>query len=573
MRIARGRWASALKTHANRISYRTMKHSHFFSWALLGAVAAGCSGLEPFQNGPQEPRQNLEPKWVDTRDSHQGSKGSSSVGVSEASALDGKDQMNDGSMKKEAMNMAEAELIHTVQALPTGDRNTSALLLEKLSPAEVVQGVDFMYQLHVSNLTNNALDNVLIEDRATSNLRIREADPAPSSTSGNVISWDLGSLSPQEKLIIQVRATATEGTEVQGVAQASYDSAMRTKIAVVSPALEIKIDAPQVVATGEEIPLEVTVRNTGSGDAKDILVQSLLPAGLMTADGSQRIEVPIGTLHAGEFKSVQVLAKASQSGEYSASAEASMRHGATVQSGSRSILVQEPSLEMMVAGPSKAFIGTPARWTLKVRNTGTGTAKDVSLNHTVPAGMTFMQASEAPNKNGTKLTWPLGNLDPGQEKSIDMYLQADRSGSAEVTASVGGNHAAKANGASPVMMQGVSALSLEINDLSDPVLVGDSLTYHVKVYNDGSSAGSNIAVSVELDEGMQLIRAPGPTNGNAVGQTINFSPLDTLAPGETATWRIVVKSIAAGDLRLSASLTSDRLQRPVSDNESTQFYQ
>lgn len=553
--------------------HRNMKYPHLLSWVVLGAVAAGCSELEPFQNGNQDLRSESAPRWVDTRDANTESVRAQSSSDSESASINSNVAMEDKPMAKEMMRMDEAELVRTVQALPTGDRNTSALLLEKLSPAEVVQGVDFMYQLHVSNLTSNALDNVIVEEYTTSNLSIREANPAPTSTSGGTTSWDLGSLSPDEKIVIQVRATANTGSEVQGLAQATYRSAMRTKIAVVAPALEIRLEAPSVAATGEDIPLELTVRNTGSGDAKDILVSSVLPAGMITENGDQRIQVPVGTLHAGEFKTVRILARANQPGEYSTSAEASMRHGASVNSGRHTLLVQEPNLEMMVAGPSKAFIGQPSRWTMKVRNSGGGTAKDVSLVHVVPAGMSFVQASEAPRTNGTKLTWNLGEVAPGEERSIDMYLQADRAGSAEISAQLEGGQGVTASGGSPVMLQGVSALSLEIDDLTDPVLVGDSLTYHVKVVNDGSSAGSNVNISVELDEGMQLVRAQGPTTGESKGRSISFAPLTSLAPGETATWRVVVKSVAAGDLRLSASMTSDLLVRPVSENESTQFYQ
>lgn len=546
-----------------------MKHSHILTLALLGAVAAGCSELQPFQDSPSDSRSKSSPKWIDTSASKSNA-GSEADGDSQQQGA--MDTAESDAPDPKLMSMEDAELVRTVHALPTGDPDTSALLLEKISPAEVIQGVDFQYQLHVTNLTGAALDNVLVEERASSNLSIREADPQPTTLDGGRATWDLGTLGADEKIVIQVRAAATEGTEVQGLAEATYRSGLRNKIAVIAPALDLQLEVPAVAATGEDIPLELTVRNTGSGDAKDILVNSTLPAGLMTNNGDQTVAIPVGTLQSGESKTVRILARASKAGEYKASAEASMRHGATIASPERTVLVQEPNLALTVEGPSKAFIGRPSRWTLKLANSGGGDAKDVVVEHEVPAGMTFVNASMTPDVAGSKLSWNVGDVAAGADKTIEMYLQAEEAGAAEVRARVAGEDAA-VSGSSKVSLQGVSALQLEIDDLTDPVLVGDSLTYHVKVNNGGSAAGSQVKITVQLDEGMQLVRAQGPTAGEANGNTIEFAPFKTLGPDETATWRIVVKSVTAGDLRLTASMTSEILTRPVVDTESTQFYQ
>ncbi|HRV82560.1 MAG TPA: transporter substrate-binding domain-containing protein, partial [Planctomycetota bacterium] len=89
----------------------------------------------------------------------------------------------------------------------------------------------------------------------------------------------------------------------------------------------------------------------------------------------------------------------------------------------------------------------------------------------------------------------------------------------------------------------------------------------------GTAPAEGITIEVTLDDGMQLVRAAGPTNGRAEENKILFKPLDTLEPDATATWRLVIQSKKVGDLRLGASLTSSRLQRPVIVTESTQFYE
>jgi hypothetical protein len=49
--------------------------------------------------------------------------------------------------------------------------------------------------------------------------------------------------------------------------------------------------------------------------------------------------------------------------------------------------------------------------------------------------------------------------------------------------------------------------------------------------------------------------------------------LDSLAPGQAATWWVKVKAEKAGDVRFRASVTSGDMERPVGETEATKFYQ
>src|SRR4051794_38950560 len=47
-------------------------------------------------------------------------------------------------------------------AYPTGNRATSAILIERISPAEVRLGQPYEYQIKVTNLTNSTLSGVVV---------------------------------------------------------------------------------------------------------------------------------------------------------------------------------------------------------------------------------------------------------------------------------------------------------------------------------------------------------------------------------------------------------------------------
>src|SRR5687768_9733767 len=52
-----------------------------------------------------------------------------------------------------------------VLAYPTGNRNTSSLLIERLSPPEVRVGESYEYQIKVTNLTNATLSDVVVREK------------------------------------------------------------------------------------------------------------------------------------------------------------------------------------------------------------------------------------------------------------------------------------------------------------------------------------------------------------------------------------------------------------------------
>jgi len=61
--------------------------------------------------------------------------------------------------------------------------------------------------------------------------------------------------------------------------------------------------------------------------------------------------------------------------------------------------------------------------------------------------------------------------------------------------------------------------------------------------------------------------------GSAVGKTVTFAPLATLAPGKTAVYTVTVKANAAKDVRFRVSMTSAQSPEPVEESESTYLYE
>jgi hypothetical protein len=71
-------------------------------------------------------------------------------------------------------------------------------------------------------------------------------------------------------------------------------------------------------------------------------------------------------------------------------------------------------------------------------------------------------------------------------------------------------------------------------------------------------------------DGLRVRRRP--TKGTAAGKTVTFAPLPSLAPKAQVTYKVIVKGNAAADARIKVSLTSDMIDSPVEETESTHIY-
>jgi uncharacterized repeat protein (TIGR01451 family) len=104
------------------------------------------------------------------------------------------------------------------------------------------------------------------------------------------------------------------------------------------------------------------------------------------------------------------------------------------------------------------------------------------------------------------------------------------------------------------------------------VKVGENVVYRISVTNQGSGADHNIRVTATLPAQLQYVSAQGTTEAAAEGPTVRFAPVQTLAPGRSATWELTAKANQPGDVRFEVQLESESLTRPVNENESTRSY-
>ena len=123
-----------------------------------------------------------------------------------------------------------------------------------------------------------------------------------------------------------------------------------------------------------------------------------------------------------------------------------------------------------------------------------------------------------------------------------------------------------------ISVEGIAAIMFQVVDVDDPIELGGETTYEIKVLNQGSKAATNVELVAILPPEMQAIAAEGPTRHTVEGNRVVFGPLSRLAPKADTTYRVLVRGLHPGDLRIRVHLLTHEIDTPVTKEESTRVY-
>ncbi|MGN6726526.1 MAG: CARDB domain-containing protein [Tepidisphaeraceae bacterium] len=456
---------------------------------------------------------------------------------------------------------------------PTGDASTSALLLEKSIPVEVQSNRPFSYDIKVTNVAKLKLEGVEIAETVPGTFKIKDVTEGSPDGKPNTVTYLIGSLEPGDSKIVRLQGTATQSGALGMCLSAKYNTSLCMATTVVSPALRVTTIGPADAMYCDTLSYKITVTNTGSGQAKNVKVEAVLPEGLTVNDGRAAVAYDAGTLGAGESRDFAFTAKAAKNGNYVIKATASADEGLNSEAASIATAVHRPILQISKTGPEKAFIGQPIAYDISVTNKGDGVAKDTVVFDNLPQGVTVQAASEngRSDSNG-KVRWNLGDLAPGATKKVTVVVTAAEAGDMKSAASVTAACAETQAAYAATTLAGVPAILVQTADNPDPVRVGDQTTYTIEVTNQGTAPGTNIKLVCTLEDPMSFVTASGETKDTVDGKTITFEPLGSLAPKAKAVYKVTVKAAKSGDVRFKTIITSDQLGRPVESTEATTFF-
>ena len=158
--------------------------------AVAGLMAAGC------QQTSQQHKTEAKPAPAKTAETK----------AAPAAAPAPKAEMNSGPCRGYTPTLA-AGMASSMMAFPTGDTATSAILVHEVMPKEVRAGAPYGSEIHVTNLTNGTLQNVLVTGKGFQNYNLTSSTPAGTAGADGV-NWMVGDLGPCKTQVIKLTGTA-----------------------------------------------------------------------------------------------------------------------------------------------------------------------------------------------------------------------------------------------------------------------------------------------------------------------------------------------------------------------------
>ena len=110
--------------------------------------------------------------------------------------------------------------------------------------------------------------------------------------------------------------------------------------------------------------------------------------------------------------------------------------------------------------------------------------------------------------------------------------------------------------------------------MNNPVRVTQSIRYRLTIINDSSERDGQIVMQFRLPPGTRLVSANPVTNPEANAFTVNgdvvrLTPVQSLAPGATAEFQIVLESNQPQTFDFTVQAQSQRMQAGIAQSVRT----
>lgn len=330
-----------------------------------------------------------------------------------------------------------------------------------------------------------------------------------------------------------------------------------------TPILSADIRGPKQILIGRESVYRIRLQNNSDVPAEGIVATVRIPAGadVVNATGTQgmvqqsqdattkgQLQWQIGRLdrHAGETLELRLVPHESRPLELGVT-------WTVAPVGERAVVeVQEPKLQIDVAGPNEVYYDKSQVFKLTISNPGTGPAENVHIELSPPGGKKENDAKEAPQSHA------LGDLPAGASQTVEVELTAREAGKLFVKATATAEGGLTCNAAKEVFCR---KPELEV-DWRGPATkyAGTQATYFLRVRNPGTAPAEDVTVRAALPDGAEFTSASDGQNFDPKLREVSWH-VGTLRPGDDNYMELkcVLKNAGNNQLKITAATATGSL--------------
>lgn len=434
-------------------------------------------------------------------------------------------------------------------------------------PPEVTLGQEFMYEINAAAMA--CVANVVITDQVPPGTTYVRSEP-PAEVQGDRLVWRFPEMEPGQSQNIKVWVRADQEGRLRSCAAVTADPRVCAETMVGRPVLAITKTGPETAQLGSDVTYTIVVSNTGTAVAQGVVVTDTVPEGLSHSSGQRELSFEVGDLGPNQSRSIPLTLKADQRGRFCNGAVAVSSNAGRVNAEACTTVVQPGIRIVKTAAEQEVLINRVASYTIAVSNIG-----DVPLTGVVVTDMaapeTTVTSAEGGTASGNSARWELGELKPGEERTLALKVASRTPGRFCNTATVTTAQGLQESSEACTTWVGVTGVLVEVVDDPDPIQVGETTTFTVRVTNQGSTRDiEDINIKSTFEEELDPASATG--NGTVAGKTVTWPTVARLAPKQSVTFQVVGRAAKAGDHRLETQVTTRERSVPIVELESTTVY-
>lgn len=438
---------------------------------------------------------------------------------------------------------------------PGGEGKSQLSVAKSTNVTEASPGSIIPYTITVSNAGDAHAKDIVVTDELPEGLSYVSSVPA-AQVSGQTVSWTLTVPAGMSVTrTVMARVTGDVGATIEnGVTVTDPADPDNPVNPPVNPPIEVvpgsdkpdvhiaKTSSADTAITGSQLTYALFVSNSGSADAKNVVVTDQLPAGTLfisaSNGGTYRNGVALWTVDvpAGQTKQINLTVKVqSKTGTLVNMATAAHGGSADVSDPVQTSVSQAPVVEdkprlsvTKTTDATSVAKGSQIPYTITVTNSGKGDAKNIEIVDALPEGLAYVSSSpDATKVEGNTVSWTV-DIASGQtvERTLTVEVMGDVGSSIENGVSV-----TNPDGGDPIVPPDKPSIdvtdpddSKDVVDLSiakaadaDSAQFGDAVTYTITVYNKGGKEASDVTVSDALPAGLSFTSGDaGVTAANGV---------------------------------------------------------
>ncbi len=329
----------------------------------------------------------------------------------------------------------------------------------------------------------------------------------------------------------------------------------------------MRVDSSDTAVVGETVPFQISIAFPEGRPLRDVVIESELPSG-MRFPGSRelRIRQPLGDVDGGTTRRLSLALQAAAPGTHCVTFTV-QSEGDLLSTERRCLEVKPAPLDVVLHGPSRRQLGDRAEYLIAIRNRSGKDITGALVRARFDPSLVAREASAGVRRDSRELSWRLGTILKDERIHIQVEFECGPpSGMAclNVILESEGHQDDIADACLAIVEP--AGVQLSLSDKTDPVAVGDQVTYRLTMeIPDGEPTSGRRELRLSIPPQLRY----GELNAilNKVATTVVARPdrsgvrveLPSMTAGDRLELTVNATALSAGTATVAAQVYSDEM--------------